>query len=98
LEPRTVTLADGSRVLIRPIAPEDRDELVAGFERLSAESRYRRFFGPMVRLSERDLDRLTQVDHHDHEALVAIDAGSGAASPSPASSARRTTRPSRRSR
>jgi len=77
LEPRTVTLADGSRVLIRPIAPEDRDELVAGFERLSAESRYRRFFGPMVRLSERDLDRLTQVDHHDHEALVAIDAGSG---------------------
>ena len=74
---RTVTLSDGSRVVIRPIEPEDRDELAAGFERLSPESRYRRFFGPMTRLSSRDLDRLTQVDHHDHEALVAFDEESG---------------------
>jgi nucleotide-binding universal stress UspA family protein/RimJ/RimL family protein N-acetyltransferase len=77
VQPRTVTLSDGSRVLIRPIAPEDRDELAAGFERLSPESRYRRFFGAMARLSPADLDRLTQVDHHDHEALVAIDEESG---------------------
>jgi len=77
LQPLSVTLSDGSRVVIRPIAAEDRDELAAGFERLSPESRYRRFFGPMQRLSERDLDRLTQVDHHDHEALVAVEEETG---------------------
>jgi len=64
-------------MLVRPIAPDDRDELAAGFERLSPESRYRRFFGAMPRLSSRDLDRLTQVDHHDHEALVAVEEASG---------------------
>jgi nucleotide-binding universal stress UspA family protein/GNAT superfamily N-acetyltransferase len=72
-----LTLADGARIAIRPIAPEDRDELAAGFERLSPESRYRRFFGPMKELSPRDLDRLTRVDHRDHEALVALDAATG---------------------
>ena len=51
--------------------------LADGFERLSPESRYRRFFGPVAHLSERDLDYLTRVDHHDHEALVAIEEGTG---------------------
>ena len=73
----TVELRDGSRVVIRPIEPDDRAALVAGFERLSAESRYRRFFGPITHLSERDLDYLTRVDHHDHEALVAFEDGTG---------------------
>jgi nucleotide-binding universal stress UspA family protein/GNAT superfamily N-acetyltransferase len=68
-----VTLRDGSRVRIRPLEPDDRDLLAEGFERLSAESRYRRFFGPVARLRERDLDYLTRVDHHDHEALLALD-------------------------
>jgi nucleotide-binding universal stress UspA family protein/GNAT superfamily N-acetyltransferase len=76
--PVTATLRDGARVTIRPIEPEDREELAAGFERLSPESRYRRFFGPMNQLRPRDLDYLTRVDHHDHEALVALDeAGQG---------------------
>ena len=43
-----------------------------GFERLSPESRYRRFFSPVARLTERQLDYLTDVDHRDHEALVAV--------------------------
>ena len=73
----TVALRDGSRVVIRPIEPDDRDALAAGFERLSPESRYRRFFGPMPRLSKSYLDYLTQVDHHDHEALVAVDEATG---------------------
>jgi nucleotide-binding universal stress UspA family protein/RimJ/RimL family protein N-acetyltransferase len=72
-----VTLGDGSRLEIRPIEPDDRTALAEGFRRLSPESRYRRFFAPMDELSERDLDYLTRVDHHDHEALVAIEAGSG---------------------
>jgi RimJ/RimL family protein N-acetyltransferase len=47
------------------------------FERLSPESRYRRFFSPVSRLSERQLDYLTDVDHRDHEALVAVDPATG---------------------
>jgi nucleotide-binding universal stress UspA family protein/RimJ/RimL family protein N-acetyltransferase len=73
----TVELRDGSRVDIRPVEPDDRAALAAGFERLSPESRYRRFFGPMPELSERFLDYLTQIDHHDHEALVAVDPSTG---------------------
>ena len=76
LDPGTpYELRDGSTVLIRAIVPEDRDALAAAFERLSAESRYRRFFVPMARLSASTLAYLTQVDHHDHEALVAVDPG-----------------------
>jgi len=74
---REVTLRDGSRVTVRPIEPDDRAALADGFERLSPESRYRRFFGAMTRLRDRDLDYLTRVDHHDHEALIAFDAETG---------------------
>jgi nucleotide-binding universal stress UspA family protein/GNAT superfamily N-acetyltransferase len=73
----TVTLRDGADVEVRAVEPDDRAALAEGFERLSPESRYRRFFGPMPRLSARDLDYLTRVDHHDHEALVAVDAVTG---------------------
>jgi nucleotide-binding universal stress UspA family protein/GNAT superfamily N-acetyltransferase len=69
---RSARLRDGSSVVIRPIEPSDRPLLAAAFERLSAESRYRRFLRPINRLSESDLTHLTDVDHHDHEALVAI--------------------------
>lgn len=70
-------LRDGSRVVIRPIEPDDRTALVEGFGRLSPESRYRRFFAPVSHLTERDLDHLTRVDHHDHEALVAVEEETG---------------------
>ncbi|HEX8105023.1 MAG TPA: GNAT family N-acetyltransferase [Solirubrobacteraceae bacterium] len=74
LDPGTpYELRDGSTVLIRPIDADDGAALAAAFERLSAESRYRRFFVPMARLSSSTLAYLTRVDHHDHEALVAVD-------------------------
>jgi GNAT superfamily N-acetyltransferase len=69
-----ITLSDGSKLVVRPIVPEDKAAIVAGFERMSPESRYRRFFAPLDRLSERDLAYLTEVDHHDHEALIGFDA------------------------
>jgi GNAT superfamily N-acetyltransferase len=65
-------LSDGSAVQVRPIAPADRRLLADGFARLSPESRYRRFFSSVTTLSERQLDYLTDVDHRDHEALVAL--------------------------
>jgi RimJ/RimL family protein N-acetyltransferase len=66
-------LRDGERILIRPIEPDDREELADGIRRLSPESRYRRFLSGMAGLSEKQLEYLTNVDHHDHEALVAIE-------------------------
>jgi nucleotide-binding universal stress UspA family protein/GNAT superfamily N-acetyltransferase len=77
VDPRELTLRDGSRLLVRPIAPEDRGDLRVAFERLSQRSRYRRFFSPMDHLTESQLDYLTDIDHHDHEALVALDVTSG---------------------
>ena len=68
-----LVLNDGSTVEVRPVVPADRQLIAEGFERLSPESRYRRFFSPVSRLSSRQLDYLTDVDHHDHEALLAID-------------------------
>ncbi len=68
-----VEVGDGRTIGVRPISPNDREALSAAFERLSPESRYRRFFAPLERLSAQDLAYLTEVDHHDHEALVALD-------------------------
>jgi GNAT superfamily N-acetyltransferase len=66
-----LSLRDGGRIRIRPIVPEDRDLIRWGFDNLSEESRYRRFMG-LKRLSEHDLDYLTNVDYVDHFAWVAF--------------------------
>jgi hypothetical protein len=70
-------LRDGTRIEIRPIRPEDRDDLAAGMRRLSPDSRYRRFLCPTDVLSEAELEYLTIVDHKDHEALVALELETG---------------------
>lgn len=70
----SVTLCDGSTVTVRQIRPDDKAVLSAGFKRLSAESRYRRFLTPMPKLNKSALAYLTEVNHHDHEALLALDA------------------------
>jgi GNAT superfamily N-acetyltransferase len=72
------TLRTGDPVLIRPIRPSDKSLLVDGLHRLSPESRYRRFFSPVPKLGASQLRYLTEVDHHAHEALVALDPRTGA--------------------
>jgi GNAT superfamily N-acetyltransferase len=73
-----VSVADGLSVLVRPIEPGDKRRLADAFERLSPETRYRRFFAPLERLSQRDLRYLTEIDHRDHEALAAVNPENGA--------------------
>jgi RimJ/RimL family protein N-acetyltransferase len=60
---------------VRPIDWRDRDAFSAWFGRLSDDSRRRRFLGPKPRLSGRELTYLTEVDHVNHTALVAVDDG-----------------------
>lgn len=64
-----VTLKDGRLAALRCVRPSDRALFVNGFRRLSDESRYRRFFTPKPRLSERELDYLTAIDGEHHFAL-----------------------------
>ncbi|MGZ4283660.1 MAG: N-acetyltransferase family protein [Solirubrobacteraceae bacterium] len=72
-----IALRDGSRVRIRQGHHTDRDLLRRGFERLSPESRYRRFLAPMTELTEPTIRYLTEIDHHDHEAMIALDDQTG---------------------
>lgn len=74
---KAFALRDGSSVLVRPVRPDDRELLLAGFERLGPESRYKRFLAPMPELTDDVVAYLTSVDHHDHEALAAIDPATG---------------------
>jgi len=66
-------LRDGSEVIIRQLTPADAPMLAAAFERLSDESRDLRFLGAKTSLSAHELEYLTDVDGHAHEALGALD-------------------------
>ncbi|GAA4759398.1 bifunctional GNAT family N-acetyltransferase/acetate--CoA ligase family protein [Nocardioides endophyticus] len=65
-----VLLRDGRTAHIRPIRPEDREVFVEFYARVSDQSKYYRFFSPMPRLSDRDVDRFTNVDNVNRVALV----------------------------
>jgi hypothetical protein len=73
-----VVLRDGSAVLIRQVRSTDAPLVADGFARISAASRQMRFLGVKKELSAAELRYLTDVDHHDHEALVALDRAGGA--------------------
>jgi acetyltransferase len=67
--------ADGMRLLIRPIKPEDAPLLVQLFNTLSPTSIYYRYFSPMKSLPHQMLARFTQIDYDREIALVALAEG-----------------------
>jgi RimJ/RimL family protein N-acetyltransferase len=69
----TLMMADETGVSLRPVGPGDRDGLAALFARLTPESRYQRFLSPKRELTPRELTFFTDIDHLDHEAIVAVD-------------------------
>ncbi|MDO8307990.1 MAG: GNAT family N-acetyltransferase [Actinomycetota bacterium] len=70
-----VLLRDGRPVHLRPMVPEDADRLRAFHASLSDRTVYFRFFSAKPTLTDDDVTRFTQVDHHDRVALVALDGG-----------------------
>jgi GNAT superfamily N-acetyltransferase len=72
-----IVLRDGAHVRVRQGHRSDRELLLRGFKRLSPESRYRRFLAPTVELSEPTVHYLTEIDHHEHEAMIALDEETG---------------------
>lgn len=67
-----IRLADGTGVALRPLLPGDSNLLVAGFDRLSARSRYNRFLTPVPHLTDSILAFLTSVDGFNHRAWGAL--------------------------
>jgi EmrB/QacA subfamily drug resistance transporter len=74
---KTVVLRDGSAVLIRQVHSADAPLLADGFTRLSAQSRQMRFLTRKKELTPAELRYFTDLDHHDHEALGALDHADG---------------------
>ena len=68
----THQLVDGTTMRVRPILPEDRDELRHAFEEASPQTRYLRFGLAVGTLTDAALTYLTCVDQRDHVALVGI--------------------------
>jgi RimJ/RimL family protein N-acetyltransferase len=73
--PLKTKLRDGTRILIRPLQLEDREDLVRGFEKLSMGSRRFRFLTPIRKLSQYQLRSLIEVDHLNHVAVGVKDIG-----------------------
>jgi hypothetical protein len=64
-------------VRLRQGRRSDKELLLRGFERLSAESRYRRFLVATPELTKDMVPYLTEIDHHNHEAIIALDDETG---------------------
>ena len=71
LEPEPYTLGDGTQIVIRPIHPDDADELQNIFMRLSQESIYLRFLSFKKELSVEEAIQLATVDYTRRMAFVA---------------------------
>ncbi|MGD0605521.1 MAG: GNAT family N-acetyltransferase [Streptosporangiaceae bacterium] len=71
-QPQLVTLRSGDVVEIRQVRPDDAPALVRAYTNLGEQSRYRRFFTVMPELPDATLKAAVEVDHVDHEALVAV--------------------------
>lgn len=70
-----ITLADGQRLWLRPIRPEDEPSLQRAFNKLTPEEIYLRFFAPLKMLSHTMAARFTQIDYDRQMALVLTEHG-----------------------
>lgn len=65
-------LLDGRDLVIRAILPSDKSILVEGMQHLSTESLYNRFLAPKRELTDKELKFFTEIDFHNHVALLAL--------------------------
>ena len=67
------TLRDGTPLLLRPVRSGDKDRFIEGLKLMSKESRYLRFFAPVLEFTDKQLAFLTEVDQEMHVAWGALD-------------------------
>jgi acetyltransferase len=70
---RELQLRDGTRLVLRPIRPEDAEAEQRFIARLSRQTLYMRFHAPVRELSVEKLIRFTQIDYDREMAFVAVD-------------------------
>lgn len=68
----SITLTDGTPIIIRPIRPDDADDLQATFQRLSMQSIYLRFLSFKKELSDEEARYLATLDYTTRMAFVAV--------------------------
>lgn len=73
----TITLRDGSQVLVRPLKPEDERLYPPFFQRMTDEDMRLRFFARVRELGHAFIARLTQIDYARAMAFIAIEPGTG---------------------
>jgi GNAT superfamily N-acetyltransferase len=73
VDPVGIELRDGTWALVRPIRPADRERLRVGLDWLSPRSRELAFHIPVHELTDDQLRYVTEIDHRDHVAWVALD-------------------------
>ncbi len=68
---------DGQQLILRPLTPLDKGKLAVGFQKLSPQAIYQRFFEFKKELTAAELSYLTEIDGINHFAICAALAGSG---------------------
>jgi GNAT superfamily N-acetyltransferase len=69
----TSTVISGRRLSLRLLERGDADLIRQFYGRLSSETIYRRFLSPITLPNEALVRRLVDIDHHDRDALIALD-------------------------
>jgi RimJ/RimL family protein N-acetyltransferase len=67
-----ITAGDGARLYVRHVRPSDKELIAKAWLQLSQESQHRRFLAAKPVLTKSDLRYLTEIDGHDHVALIAV--------------------------
>ncbi|MBB1270454.1 acetate--CoA ligase family protein [Shewanella sp. SR44-3] len=66
-----VTLKNAMKIILRPILPEDEPQHLAFDNALSAEDRYKRYFGARSAMTHEEMAVLTQIDYAREMAFIA---------------------------
>ena len=74
---RSAELRDGTRVLVRPVRPEDEPLYGPFFAAVTPQDLRLRFFAPVKEFGHRFIARLTQIDYARAMAFVAIEEATG---------------------
>jgi RimJ/RimL family protein N-acetyltransferase len=67
-----ITARDGTQLYVRHVKPGDKELIRKAWLHLSQESQRKRFLSAKPRLTGSDLRYLTEIDGHDHVALIAV--------------------------
>lgn len=66
-------IRDNTYICFKTLGKNDREKFIAGFKRLSQKTVYRRFFGFMKELTDKQVDNFLNTDKKDHIAWAALD-------------------------